>query len=163
MVIDRTQDIGYRTGLAEDLPAVRALLGECALPSDDLRPAHLEHFVIGRVDQRIVGTVGLEPLGEVALLRSLAVAASHRGRRVGHGLWARAREQAFARGIERLYLLTTTAEALFIRWGFHRIPRDQVAAAVQSTAEFRGMCPSTAIAMTIELELERTRLDRRPG
>jgi amino-acid N-acetyltransferase len=98
-----------------------------------------------------VGSVGLELLGDVGLLRSLAVAPQLRGRRLGHELWARSRERARARGIKRLYLLTTTAEPLFASWGFQRIPRDQAAPAIRSTTEFTAMCPSTAAMMALDL------------
>jgi len=145
------QDLRYAPASPDDLPAVKELLERCGLPTADLTPTHLEHFILSRLGGRIVGTVGLELLGQVALFRSLAVEASLRGRRVGHELWARARDHAAASGIRRLYLLTTTAEALFGRWGFHRVARDQVPEIVRATSEFSGMCPSTAVVMTGEL------------
>ena len=144
-------DNRYAQASPDELPAVKALLERCGLPAADLTPAHLEHFILGRAGARIIGTVGLEPLGQVALLRSLAVEPNLRGRRVGHELWARARDHAAASGIRRLYLLTTTAEALFGRWGFHRVPRDQVPEIVRTTTQFSGMCPDTAVVMTREL------------
>ena len=62
----------------------------------------------------------------MALLRSLAVAPDRRGRRLAHDLWRRILDRARALELERLYLLTTTAEPLFARWGFARIARDVV-------------------------------------
>src|SRR4029077_19698228 len=151
---DFMEDITYSAASAADLPALRSLLEACDLPSEDLTAEHLEHFILcraGATGARIVGSVGLELFGDVGLLRSLAVATELRGRRLGHELWARSRERARASGIERLYLLTTTAERLFARWGFQRIPRDQAAPAVRSTTEFTTMCPSTAAVMVLEL------------
>jgi amino-acid N-acetyltransferase len=159
-VEDLVEDIAYAHASPDDLPAVRALLQGCGLPTEDLRPGNLEHFVVCRLGERVIGTVGLEPLGEVALLRSLAVAQELRGRRLGHVLWARARDHALARGIRRLYLLTTTAESLFARWGFHRIPRDEVADVVRNTTEYSTMCPSTAAVMAMDLVAGGTGPDR---
>jgi amino-acid N-acetyltransferase len=65
------EDISYSPASPGDLPSVRELLARCDLPAEDLRPSHLDHFVLCRDGGRLVGTVGLEPLGEVALLRSL--------------------------------------------------------------------------------------------
>ena len=51
-----------------------------------------------------------------------------------------------------LYLLTTTAEAYFPRFGFERIERDEVPAGVQASVEFTSVCPASATAMRKPLE-----------
>jgi len=145
------EDISFTPASADDLPAIKALLERCDLPSEDLGPGHLEHFVTCRSGEEIVGTVGLEPLGDVGLLRSLAVAPGSRGHRLGLALWARAREKATRLGVRKLYLLTTTADRLFARWGFKRVPRDEVADVVQSTSQYSAICPTTAVVMAIAL------------
>jgi amino-acid N-acetyltransferase len=152
-------DITFAAASAEDLSAIRALLEQCGLPTADLRDAMLELFTVCRIGGRIVGTIGLEVFAETALLRSLAVAPEHRGRRLAHDLWARVRDRARRGGIRRLYLLTTTAEPLFFRWGFRRVARDEVPAAVQATREYNALCPSTAAVMAIDVET----LDQRGG
>jgi len=154
-VEDLREDPRYGPAAPDDLTGIRELLARCQLPADDLRPSQLAHFVLCRDLHKLVGTVGLEPLGEVALLRSLAVAPEVRGRGIAHQLWARARERASALGIQRLYLLTTTAEGLFARWGFRRIARDEVAEAVRGTAEYSMLCPSTAVVMALRLSAGR--------
>ncbi len=145
------EDINYWPASPDDLAGVRELLARCELPTDDLKPGHLEHFILCRSGGVLVGTVGLELLGEVALLRSLAVAPELRGRRIAHELWARVRAHVSAGGIRRLYLLTTSAEGLFSRWGFHRVSRDDVAQVVRNTTEYSVMCPSTAVVMAVDL------------
>jgi len=144
-------DITFAPASADNLIAIRALLEECGLPTADLHDGLLEHFTVCRLGERIVGTIGLEVFAETALLRSLAVAPGQRGQRLAHDLWARVRDQARARGIRRLYLLTTTAEALFARWGFARVARDAVPVAVQATSEYSALCPSTAVVMAIDV------------
>lgn len=146
----------FEIGLAgpDDLPRVIALLEACDLPSADLTT--LAGFFVCRAgDGRLVGNVGIQTLGDagarVGLLRSLAVAPSLRGRRIAHDLWARGRADADRRGLRSLYLLTTTAAALFERWGFGRIDRGAAPAAVRDTAEFIALCPSTAVVMSLAL------------
>jgi amino-acid N-acetyltransferase len=56
-------------------------------------------------------------------------------------------EQADAAGIEEVYLLTTTAEKYFPRFGFNRTARSAVPEAVKASAEFQGACPDTAVVM----------------
>jgi amino-acid N-acetyltransferase len=145
------EHIRFTPATAADLPAVRTLLESCELPVDDLQPAHLEHFVACRLGHRLVGTVGIEIMGDTGLLRSLAVVPELRGRRLGHDLWKRLKDEARRRGIHRLYLLTTTAEKLFERWGFQRVERDAVPDAIRGTAEFTSLCPSTAALMALDL------------
>ncbi len=146
-------DISFVPAVAADLHwhprgAPRA---RCELPAEDLGPIHLDHFVVSRKGDQLAGVVGLEIKGELGLLRSLAVAPELRGRRLGYALWTRIHDKARQRGIRRLYLLTTTAEALFSRWGFQRIPRDVVPEAIRATTEFASLCPATASVMVIDL------------
>src|SRR5438874_1090569 len=51
-------------------------------------------------------------------------------------------------GIDELYLLTTTAENYFPRFGFTPTTRAAVPDVVKASAEFRGACPDTAVVMT---------------
>jgi N-acetylglutamate synthase-like GNAT family acetyltransferase len=46
-----------------------------------------------------------------------------------------------------VYLLTTTAESYFPRFGFVTVPRAAVPEGVRTSIEFRSACPSTATAM----------------
>jgi amino-acid N-acetyltransferase len=145
------EDTAFVPAQPSDLPAVVALLSRCGLPTGDLGAAHLTHFTLCKRGEALLGTVGLEPLGDLALLRSLAVAPEARGRGLGHALWERARAAAAGGGAATLYLLTTTAEPLFARWGFRRLERDAAPEAVRATPEFGALCPSSAVLMTLAL------------
>jgi amino-acid N-acetyltransferase len=91
--------------------------------------------------------VGLEVLGEVGLLRSLAVPQEDRGRGVGTQLTHKAEDYARTLGVQALYLLTTTAPDFFARRGYQRIDRAAAPAPLQATTEFQSLCPSTAVCM----------------
>jgi len=144
-------EITYSPASPNDLPAVQALLERCGLPSEDLEADQIEHFVLCRSGGRVVGTVGLELLGELALLRSLAVAPELRGGLIGHELWSRALAAARRLEVRQLFLLTTTAEGLFLRWGFRRLPRESVPEVVRQTSEYGAVCPSTAAVMAMDV------------
>jgi amino-acid N-acetyltransferase len=81
-------------------------------------------------------------------LRSAVVSPEHRGSGVGRRLVERLLEGAEVAGIEQLYLLTTTADQYFPRFGFTRTTRSAVPDAVKASAEFQGACPDTAVVMT---------------
>jgi len=50
-------------------------------------------------------------------------------------------------GIERLYLLTESAQAWFARQGYEPLERARLPETLTRSAEFRGACPDTAVAM----------------
>lgn len=130
---------------------VRRLLTESDLPTSDLTPEHLNHFFGCGPRQKPQGVVGLQIYGSVALLRSLAVAAGTRRRGCGKALVAEAERYAQACGVERLYLLTITAEKFFERLGYTHAVRETAPEAIRSTHEFLGLCPSTSAFMVKEL------------
>jgi amino-acid N-acetyltransferase len=129
------------------LSAVKQLLSESSLPIEDITVQHLQHFFGCGSGLELEGLVGLELYGDVALLRSLAVASSRRGSGVGSGLVAHAELHARDKGVQSLYLLTTTAEKFFLRRGYARIPRDEAPAAIKGTKEFSGICPTSSAFM----------------
>ncbi len=133
-----------------DLPAVRRLLASSGLPADDVTEDGLGDFLVLRSGDGIVACVGLEIAGEAALLRSLAVRDDRRGEGLGVRLTAAAEALAAARGVRRLWLLTTTAAGFFGGLGYAVADRDHAPAAIRSTAQFRDLCPSSAVCMSKE-------------
>jgi amino-acid N-acetyltransferase len=113
--------------------------------------AHLNDFLVARERGIIVGVIGLEVYGKDGLLRSLAVDPTARSRGIGNALYLQLVEQARRLGLQRLILLTTTAEAYFTARGFHRIDRNQVTGGVIASEEFTGACPASAICMELRL------------
>ena len=129
------------------LPAVSRLLNEAALPTSDLTPAKLEHFLARGRGDAPEGVVGLELYPPVALLRSLAVAVSARGQGIGSALLADAERYAREHQVKQIYLLTTTAERFFARAGYERVERDAAPQAIQETQEFSTLCPASSALM----------------
>jgi len=138
-----------------DARAIAALLRAADLPHEDIAP-HLGHFLVARTGGAIVGAIGLEVYASDGLLRSLVVAPAHRGRGLGDELVRRLERAAAHWGVERFWLLTTTAEAFFARRGFQVTPRAAAPAEIAATHEFKSLCPATAICMA------RTRAGAKP-
>jgi amino-acid N-acetyltransferase len=136
----------FRKARKSDLPAVEQLLLASKLPLDGVRD-HFANFIVAEDSEGIEGAVGLEKHDSVALLRSAVVAPDHRGTGVGRQLVEQALARAEEDGIDELYLLTTTAENYFPRFGFRPTTRAAVPEELKSSAEFRGACPDTAIVM----------------
>ena len=140
------QCLEVRTAEAEDLPAVLALLGGADLPTAGV-PEAFSHFIVAESEGRLVGAVGLELYSGSALLRSAAVEEGWRGSGVGRVLVDRALDMARQHRIEDVYMLTTTAEHYFPKFGFACVSRDAVAEGVRSSVEFQTACPASAVVM----------------
>ena len=137
-----------RSGQGADLPAVLALLQGAGLPTADLTSAQALHLWVLEAEESLFGVIGMERFGACALLRSLAVAPSYRQRGLGHQLVARLERDAQADGVEQLVLLTETAEKFFRAIGYEVIDRRHVPEEIKQSAEFRSLCPASAVCMT---------------
>jgi len=149
-----TSDIRIEPATRGDAGALLALMERAHLPTDGLSN-HLDAALVARDGDRIVGSAAIEIYADGGLLRSVAVDADRRGTGLGARLTAAAIDEARRRKLAALYLLTTTAERFFPRFGFEPISRDQVPASVQDSIEFRGACPASAIVMLKRLDASR--------
>lgn len=123
------------------------MLASVGLPTEDLSERHCEHFFYTGEAGAPSGLVGLEILGDVALLRSLVVGAEDRGLGAGAALVSHAEQAARDAGARIIYLLTTTAEDFFAKRGYRRASRDSAPPAIRATREFAGICPASSAFM----------------
>ena len=131
-----------------DLPDIRTLLERHHLPLDGVDDLADTTIVAHDVtDDRVVGVAALELYADGALLRSVAVDPALHGQRLGHRLTEAALELAASHGAHTVFLLTTTAERFFPKFGFEPIPRAEVPASVQRSVEFTSACPASAAVM----------------
>ena len=142
---------GIRAATAGDLPAVMALLEASRLPLAGVE-GYVATTLVAQRSARIVGCAAVEIHGTAGLLRSVAVDETRRGEGLGHQLTQAALDLARSRGVRRVYLLTTTADAFFPRFGFRTLPRDEVDSAVRQSVEFTTACPASAVAMRADLD-----------
>jgi amino-acid N-acetyltransferase len=125
---------------------VLGLLRTASLPTAGV-PPELTEFLVADNRGQILGAVGLERYGDAALVRSAVVDPAARGIGIGNALVQQLVDGARDRGIREVYLLTTTAEHYFARFGFVVTTREDVPAAVQASIEFREACPASAVVM----------------
>jgi amino-acid N-acetyltransferase len=133
-----------------DGPSILQLLRDSGLPIDGVLD-HLRSALVARDDAAVAGCAALELYADGALLRSVAVSPAARGRGVGRQLTEAAVALARSFEVPAVYLLTTTAESYFPRFGFVRTMRELVPAGVQQSIEFRSACPASAIVMRKDL------------
>jgi amino-acid N-acetyltransferase len=144
----------FRTAATDDLYAVVTLLRARDLPVDgfgDLLRSHPENVVVAELNRAIVGSAALDVHDTDALLRSVAVATDLATLGVGTRLVTEALARARVAGVTDVYLLTTTADQWFPRFGFAVADRASIPESIASTVEFTAACPSSAIAMRCAL------------
>lgn len=147
---ERITSATLRRASPDDDANLRDLLRDAGLPFDDVVVGR-QAFVLAMVDRDVVGCVGLEGFGTDGLLRSLAVRERHRGGGLGRALFERIVEEARSQGIQRLFLLTTSAASFFARRGFVPVDRSAAPEGMSKSAQFASLCPSTAACMTMAL------------
>ena len=135
-----------------DMAALRTVLAAAELPVDDVGDERFGTFFCLRNEHGLAGTVGLEVLGDDAILRSLAVIEACRGHGYGWILADIAVQWARFRGCGRVYLLTEHASDFFaVKLGFRVVDRSTVSPAVAETTVFRGSTDSRFVAMRLDL------------
>lgn len=149
----RSGSLRIAPGSAADFRVLREALAGAGLPHEDLDPS--EHlFLMAREGDRLLGTIALEGRGETALLRSLWVDPGRRGEGIAARLCGELRALARRRGVLDLYLLTTDARGYFERQGFRVVDRERAPENVKGSAQFRSLCPATAVCMVRSLRDE---------
>ena len=143
--------VELRGARSDDLPEVLALLRKAELPSAGVSET-FSNFFVAEQEGRLIGAAGLEIYGPSALLRSVVVEDEWRGTGVGGRLIDLALGEARVRGIQDVFLLTTTAENYFPRFGFACVAREEVSESVTCSMEFQGACPASAVVMRKTLD-----------
>lgn len=145
-----SQEPVIRLAAPADRERIRALLDQAGLPSADLETSGVV-LLLAEAEGEMLGCAGIEPRGDLALLRSLAVREAAREKGLGRSLARRAENLARAAGVTTLYLLTTTAEHFWSRLGYARLARADMPREIQESAEFSALCPASAVCMKLEL------------
>jgi len=146
MITERIASPVLKIAISEEerLQAI-AILQQQKLPTSDINEDKLLYLLMN--GETVIGTAGLEIFDDCALLRSVSVIKEEQGK--GYGKIINEGMESFAKesGINCLYLLTTTAKAFFDKQGYCVIKREEAPGALQQTAEFTSLCPSSATVM----------------
>ena len=132
--------------IKSELEKVKQLLIENNLPVDYFEDECITFF-IAKINNITVGVIGLEQYEATGLLRSLAVKSDYKNLKIGRDLIEYLLRYCKNNSIQELYLLTTTAEMYFEKFGFYKITRENTPTAIKNTKEFALICPATALIM----------------
>jgi len=140
--------VQFGAAQAGELEGALSLVQAAGLPQSGIADTFPDGYMVARVAGSVVAVTGLEVHGRHGLLRSVAVSVNYRCAGLGRTLVERCFEAARARGLEALFLLTTTAPDYFARLGFERVVRDSALDELRRPSEFASICPSSAVCMT---------------
>jgi N-acetylglutamate synthase-like GNAT family acetyltransferase len=124
---------------------IAALLSANKLPVNDLTAGAKLYALMH--NGSLVGSAGLEVYGNAALLRSVSVADSGKGRGWGKFISHEIEKLAQQQGINEFFLVTTTAEGFFQKLGYWKVERKEVPEALLVSGQFNGICPASATIM----------------
>ena len=130
-----------------DLLDVIDLLKSSKLPYQDIQLK--DNIMIAYHDDNgdLIGSGGLEFYNSFALLRSVAVDESQRGKSFGKYIVKDLLDRAKSKSVKAVFLLTETAHDFFIQRGFVDTTRENGPAELKQSSEFKSLCPVSACCM----------------
>ena len=136
-----------RTVEQNSLADVLTMLKENKLPYQDIKLDN--NLFVSYHDNlgKLIGSGGLEFYSEYALLRSVAVGESQRGKSFGTEIVNDLLDRAKGKSVKEIYLLTETAHDFFLKKGFQDVARENVPHEVKASSEFSSVCPVSAACM----------------
>lgn len=141
------------------LQDVLEVLTQSELPHEGVREYFQDFYIARDGDGSIIGCVGLERHGDLALLRSAAVLPAWRGGQIGNRLIEALLHHARSEGIREISLLTTTAREYFAaKFGFALAERAAYEQKLQNSPEWNLPRCSSAVFMTRSLEADKKRV-----
>ena len=142
--------VRLRPGSRTDLRYVIALLGRCGLPTADVADI-IESFYLAFDADRIIGCAAAEQHGHSILIRSVAVDSAYRCRGIASRLFEALLMRARGTAVRNAYLMSSSAQAFFARWGFSLLPADKVPSDVRASAAFKRGERTSALCMWCEI------------
>ncbi|WP_144392026.1 arsenic resistance N-acetyltransferase ArsN2 [Pleionea sediminis] len=130
---------------------VEALLNRSQLPTLDLQEKENIILIGAFENETVVGVIGLEIYQHEGVLRSLAVKPECRGQNIAGALLSELYIEAHNNNVQRLFLLTTTAERYFSKQGFYYVERDEVPEKIKQSSQFLSICPASAKCLVRDL------------
>lgn len=135
---ERNARVDFRVEPAQDddRAAMAAALEACGLSSSGILAAGTLYWVC-RAGDALVGTCGIELGDGCALLRSVCVMNSHRGKGIAEQLVERALLEATRLRLPHVYLFSKDTGGYFERLGWREVPVPEVAARLPRAPQVR--------------------------
>ena len=141
-----------RAAEPSEFDQISALLEASGLMTDGLTVG-MPDLVVAILSGQVVGCAALESAEDIGLLRSVAVAHEARGSGVGARLVATIHNTARARRLSSVYLLTTTAEGYFPKFGYRVVVEEHPPRVVADSAEYTACSAAGATLMKIDISI----------
>jgi len=119
-----------------DTLSIHELLTDCDLSTLEVLAPGTMYFV-ARIGEKLVGVCGLEFDGESALLRSVAVDNSTRGRGIARALIDGAIQELHRRSVRVLFLFSKDTGAYFENLGWVEVPVGEAADALRQAPQVK--------------------------
>lgn len=129
------------------LDEILSLLKSNKLPYRDVKLENSLFVSYHDENGKVIGSGGLEFYSMYALLRSVAVDETQRGKAFGKEIVNDLLNRAKGKSTKEIYLLTETAHDFFLHRGFSDISREEVPVEVKASSEFASVCPVSASCM----------------
>lgn len=123
------------------------LLNNSDLPTADISFETTKNFYGIYNNNILIAAIGIEYYYPTALLRSLVVDENERENGLGIELIKFIEDKCRRDNIEEIYLLTTTAEKYFLKYGYVKIERSEAPENIKKTSQFSDLCPSSSAFM----------------
>ncbi len=127
------------------------LLNNSNLPTSDIKFEKNKYFYGIHNRNQLIAAIGLELFNSSALLRSLVVDKNERKKGLGVKLVKFIEDKCRIKKVTDLYLLTTTAEKFFLKYGYKKIERSEGPEDIKNTTQFSDLCPSSSSFMMKKL------------
>jgi amino-acid N-acetyltransferase len=139
----------YTHANKEDLDGISNLLAINNLPFADLQESAIA-FIVGKINNDIIGCIGLENYGTEGMLRSFAVSPKFRNKGIGKELYRQLINYAVGQHIKTIHLLTETARDYFAGKGFVVADRTTAPQVIINSIEFSTLCPVSSVYMVLK-------------
>lgn len=137
-----------------EISSIKTLLHSVGLPGSDLESAPI-HFFGKKENNELIATGALEIYGSNAILRSVAIHPDFQKSGYGKQIVRFLEKKAVDLGIQKLFLLTTTAETYFKKLDYQPVKRELCPYKIKSSVQFKNICPSTATCLFKNLPVNR--------
>lgn len=137
--VEENAPVTFEPASTSDADELRGFLQDVDLTLAGLEEPTVQIWIERDEQGEVVGTTGFELSEDSAhaLIRSVAVAPSHRARGAGSRLARFALEQARAAGAERAWLFSRRSGPFWQSLGFTSADRDELASALPRTQQVR--------------------------
>ena len=132
----------------KNINSIISLLEENDLPVSDIHSGIT--FFVEKQDNKVIAVGGLESAGDDAIIRSIAVSDNYKSQGFGSAITRHLINHAKINGIKDIYLLTTTAEKFFPRYGFKKIDRQVIPVNIKNSTQYKDVCPDSAVVMKLD-------------